>query len=76
MEKEIRSRVKYANTAKNIWNDLRERFEKKSASRAYELKQLLTTIRKDKISTSTYYINTLGQDKLCHYHAKMLLHWL
>ncbi|XP_023731706.1 uncharacterized protein LOC111879466 [Lactuca sativa] len=38
MDKEIRSSVKYANTALKIWNDLYERFGKESAPRGYELK--------------------------------------
>lgn len=56
MEKEIRISVKYANTTEDIWNDLRERFGKESASRAYELKRILTTTRQDGASVSTYYI--------------------
>ncbi|XP_071705311.1 uncharacterized protein [Rutidosis leptorrhynchoides] len=43
MEKDIRSSVKYANSAYEIWNDLKERFAKESAPRAYELKQTLST---------------------------------
>nr|KAJ0221858.1 hypothetical protein LSAT_V11C200053080 [Lactuca sativa] len=41
MEKDIRSNVKfaYANTTRDIWNDLEERFGKESAPRAYELQQ-------------------------------------
>ncbi|GJY98317.1 putative RNA-directed DNA polymerase [Tanacetum coccineum] len=42
MEKDIRSSVKYANTASEIWSDLLERFGKESAPRAYELKQTLS----------------------------------
>lgn len=45
MEKEIRSRVKYANTATEIWRDLEERFGKESAPRAYDLKHALTQTR-------------------------------
>ena len=55
MEREIRSSVKYASTAEEIWNDLRERFGKESAPRAYELKQLLTTTKQDGASVSAYY---------------------
>lgn len=42
MEKTIRSSVKYANTSADMWKDLKERFEKESAPRAYELKRTLT----------------------------------
>ncbi|XP_076957347.1 uncharacterized protein LOC143632812 [Bidens hawaiensis] len=55
MEKDIRGSVKYANTALEIWSDLRERLGKESAPRAYELKQSLTMVRQDGSSVSTYY---------------------
>ncbi|KAJ0490449.1 putative RNA-directed DNA polymerase [Helianthus annuus] len=55
MEKEIRTSVKYATTAREIWVDLRERFGKESAPRAYELKQSLTVTRQEGTSVSTYY---------------------
>nr|GEV20163.1 putative Gag-polypeptide of LTR copia-type [Tanacetum cinerariifolium] len=45
MEKEIRNSVKYAKTAAEIWNDLKEMFGKESAPKAYELKQSLATTR-------------------------------
>lgn len=55
MEKNIRSSVKYASTASEIWSDLLERFGKESAPRAYELKQKVATSRQDGASVSTYY---------------------
>lgn len=55
MEKDIRNSVKYSNTAKEIWDDLEERFGKESAPRAYELKRTLTGLRQEKASVSTYY---------------------
>ncbi|KAM0005509.1 putative retrotransposon gag domain-containing protein [Helianthus debilis subsp. tardiflorus] len=55
MEKSIRGSVKYANTSAEIWADLRERFGKESAPRAYELKQKLTITKQDSNSVSTYY---------------------
>lgn len=54
-EKDIRSSVKYANIASKIWSNLEERFGKKSASRAYELKQSLATKRQEVISISSDY---------------------
>ncbi|XP_021980369.1 uncharacterized protein LOC110876507 [Helianthus annuus] len=60
MEKEIRGSVKYANTAAEIWKDLQERFEKESASRAYELKQSLTITRQEGSSVSAYYTKLQG----------------
>jgi hypothetical protein len=55
MEKDIRSSVKYAKTAAEIWNDLLERFGKESAPKAYELKQSLTMTRQDGATASAYY---------------------
>nr|GEX77835.1 putative reverse transcriptase, RNA-dependent DNA polymerase, Gag-polypeptide of LTR copia-type [Tanacetum cinerariifolium] len=60
MEKDIRSSVKHANTASEIWSDLRERFGKKSAPRAYKLKQRLSKTHQSGISVSTYYTKLRG----------------
>nr|GEV82523.1 integrase, catalytic core [Tanacetum cinerariifolium] len=45
MEKGIRDSVEYANTSSEIWSDLKERFGKESALRAYELKKKITATR-------------------------------
>ncbi|XP_076945548.1 uncharacterized protein LOC143616670 [Bidens hawaiensis] len=55
MEKEIRKSVKYAASAQDIWADLKERFGKVSAPRAYELKQSLTKTKQEGASISTYF---------------------
>ncbi|KAK1423454.1 hypothetical protein QVD17_18757 [Tagetes erecta] len=55
MEKEIRTSVKYATSSQEIWADLKERFGKDSAPRAYELKQSLTATKQDGMSVSAYY---------------------
>ncbi|XP_022000581.1 uncharacterized protein LOC110898135 [Helianthus annuus] len=55
MEKEIRSSVKYANTAVEIWSDLKERFGKETAPRAYELKQTLSATVQGDTSVSAYF---------------------
>ncbi|KAI3781943.1 hypothetical protein L2E82_11971 [Cichorium intybus] len=60
MEKDIRSSVKYANTASEIWSDLRERFGKESAPRAYELKQTLSNTHQSGVSVSAYYTKLRG----------------
>nr|GEV71830.1 putative Gag-pre-integrase domain, Gag-polypeptide of LTR copia-type [Tanacetum cinerariifolium] len=60
MEKEIRTSVKYANTSAEIWSDLRERFGKESAPRAYELKQAISNTRQDGLTVSTYYTKLRG----------------
>ncbi|KAJ0600120.1 putative retrotransposon gag domain, retrotransposon Copia-like protein [Helianthus annuus] len=60
MEKEIRTSVKYATTAQEIWDDLKERFGKGNAPRAYELKQSLSTIKQEGLSVSAYYTKLRG----------------
>ncbi|XP_076931428.1 uncharacterized protein LOC143596571 [Bidens hawaiensis] len=55
MEKEIRSSVKFAGIAFEIWSDLLERFGKESAPKAYELKHALTTTQQFGASVSAYY---------------------
>ncbi|XP_071694914.1 uncharacterized protein [Rutidosis leptorrhynchoides] len=56
MEKEIRTSVKYANSSYKIWNDLKERFGKESAPRAYELKKSLLMTHQDGTIVPVYYI--------------------
>nr|GEV91432.1 retrovirus-related Pol polyprotein from transposon TNT 1-94 [Tanacetum cinerariifolium] len=55
MEKGIRDSVKYANTSSKIWSDLKERFGKESAPKAYELKKKIIATRQEGSSVSTYY---------------------
>nr|GEZ28534.1 Gag-polypeptide of LTR copia-type [Tanacetum cinerariifolium] len=55
MEKGIRVNVKYANTSSEIRSNLKERFGKESAPRAYELKKKITATRQEGNSVSTYY---------------------
>nr|GEY69397.1 putative reverse transcriptase, RNA-dependent DNA polymerase, Gag-polypeptide of LTR copia-type [Tanacetum cinerariifolium] len=47
--------VKYANTSSEIWSDLKERFGKESAPRAYELKKKITATHQEGNNVSTYY---------------------
>nr|GEW06400.1 putative reverse transcriptase, RNA-dependent DNA polymerase, Gag-polypeptide of LTR copia-type [Tanacetum cinerariifolium] len=54
-KKGIRDSVKYANTSSEIWSDLKERFGKESAPRAYELKKKITATRQEGSIVSTYY---------------------
>ncbi|KAI3507425.1 hypothetical protein L1887_22411 [Cichorium endivia] len=60
MDKDIRGSVKYANTSSEIWDDLKERFGKESAPRAYELKQSLSVTHQDGSSVSAYYTKLRG----------------
>ncbi|CAH9084424.1 unnamed protein product [Cuscuta epithymum] len=60
MEKDIRNSVKYAESAKEIWDDLKERFGKENAPRTYELKRELTLIRQEKATVPAYYTRLRG----------------
>ncbi|KAL0399837.1 UNVERIFIED_CONTAM: hypothetical protein Sradi_2327000 [Sesamum radiatum] len=55
MDKEIRSSVRYAKTAREIWVDLEERFGKVNAPRAYELRSVIALLKQEKLSVSSYY---------------------
>ncbi|XP_023747472.1 uncharacterized protein LOC111895627 [Lactuca sativa] len=60
MEKEIKSNVKYASTARDIWPELEERFGRENAPRAYELRRTITTIRQENMTVSGYYTKLRG----------------
>ncbi|XP_019170537.1 PREDICTED: uncharacterized protein LOC109166102 [Ipomoea nil] len=55
MDKDIRSSVRYANTARDIWEDLEERFGKGSAPRAFEIRRSVVLLKQENASVSSYY---------------------
>ncbi|CAL1405238.1 unnamed protein product [Linum trigynum] len=60
MDKEVRSSIRYAKTAREMWVDLEARFGKGSAPRAYELRQLISSLRQEKLSVSTFFTKLRG----------------
>ncbi|XP_071740828.1 uncharacterized protein [Rutidosis leptorrhynchoides] len=60
MVKEIKNSVKYAATARDIWTDLDERFNKENAPRVYELRRTITTIHQENMTVSSYYTKLRG----------------
>ncbi|CAM8948263.1 unnamed protein product [Rhodiola kirilowii] len=60
MDKEVRASVRYAKTAREIWMDLEERFEKENAPRAYELRRSIARLRQEKLYVSAYYTKLKG----------------
>lgn len=60
MDKEICNNVKHAKMAREIWEDLQERFGSESAPRAFELKREITLTRQEKLSVSAYYMKLKG----------------
>ncbi|CAL1400601.1 unnamed protein product [Linum trigynum] len=55
MDKEVRSSIRYAKTAREMWTDLEARFGRGLASRAYELRTMMSTLRQEKLSVSTFF---------------------
>ncbi|CAI0403202.1 unnamed protein product [Linum tenue] len=60
MDKEVRTSVRYAKTAREIWVDLQERFGKGSAPRAYELRRAISLLQQEKLTVSAYYTKLRG----------------
>ncbi|XP_023763107.1 uncharacterized protein LOC111911585 [Lactuca sativa] len=60
MVEEIRTSVKYASTSQEIWEDLKERFGKETAPKAYKLKQSMSMARQEGLSVSAYYTKLYG----------------
>ncbi|CAL1389558.1 unnamed protein product [Linum trigynum] len=60
MSKEVRSSVRFANTAREIWVDLQARFGQGSASRLYELKRTIICLQQEKLYVSAFYTKLRG----------------
>lgn len=60
MDKEVKSTVHYAATAREIWVKLVERFSKGSAPRVYELRREITQLRQEKMLVPAYYTKRKG----------------
>jgi hypothetical protein len=55
LSKEIASNVIYANTTKEIWEDLRERFAQGNGPRIFEIQKSILVLSQDNSSMSSYY---------------------
>ena len=55
LSKEIASSVIYANTVKEIWEDLRERFAQGNGPRIFEIQKSIAALSQDNSSMSSYY---------------------
>ncbi|XP_071695884.1 uncharacterized protein [Rutidosis leptorrhynchoides] len=60
MEKELKNNAKYVATARDIWVDLKERFDKENAPRAYELQRTITSVHQENMTVSAYYTKLRG----------------
>jgi hypothetical protein len=55
MSKEIYASVIYAVTAKEIWDELRDRYSDSDGPRVFHLKQAICSLKQDQLPVSTYY---------------------
>ncbi|CAL1387257.1 unnamed protein product [Linum trigynum] len=60
MSKEIRSSIRFASTASDIWLDLEARFGQPSAPHLYELRGKISTLQQEKSSVSSFYTKLQG----------------
>lgn len=60
IDKDVRSGVRYAKTAQEIWVDLEERYGKGSAPRLYELRRAVALLRKENQTVPAYYNKLKG----------------
>ncbi|CAN1284730.1 Retrovirus-related Pol polyprotein from transposon RE1 [Linum perenne] len=60
MTKDVRNSVRYATTAAEIWKDVKERYGKASAPRAYEVRRALSLLRQEGLGVSAYYTKLRG----------------
>ncbi|CAN0892915.1 hypothetical protein LINGRAHAP2_LOCUS17851 [Linum grandiflorum] len=66
MNLDLRRSVRYATTACQIWDDLKDRFGRGSASRAYELRHNICLLRQEDLGVSAYYTRQRALwDELC-----------
>ncbi|RWR85571.1 hypothetical protein CKAN_01444200 [Cinnamomum micranthum f. kanehirae] len=52
---DLASSVLYGKTAKDVWEDLSDRFHQPNAPRLFQIKQQISSLRQDKLSVSTYF---------------------
>ena len=55
MSRKIYASVIYAVTAKEIWDELRDRYSDSDGPRVFHLKQAICSLKQDQLPISTYY---------------------
>jgi hypothetical protein len=55
MSREIYASVIYAVTAKEIWDELRDRYSDSDGPRVFHLKQAICSLKQEQLPVSTYY---------------------
>ncbi|KAL0373400.1 UNVERIFIED_CONTAM: hypothetical protein Sradi_3255700 [Sesamum radiatum] len=78
MDKEIRSSVRYAKIAREIWVDFEERFGKVNAPMAYELRCAVVLLKQEKFISVILFYKTkepMGRNAIYFNLAKVQLQW-
>lgn len=52
---DMQNSVRYAETTREVWEDLQERYGKGNAQRAYELRRAITLLQQEKQGVTTYF---------------------
>uniref|UniRef100_A0A2N9GG27 Retrotransposon Copia-like N-terminal domain-containing protein n=1 Tax=Fagus sylvatica TaxID=28930 RepID=A0A2N9GG27_FAGSY len=76
LSKKIASSVIYANTAQEIWEDLKERFAQGNGPRLFEIQKSISILSQDQSSVSTYYTRLKSLwDELNNFkvHSRLLM---
>ncbi|KAK2982174.1 hypothetical protein RJ640_029077 [Escallonia rubra] len=55
LAKELQGNATHAETAREVWKDLEERFTQGIAPRVYELKRAIVLLQQEKASVASYY---------------------
>lgn len=52
---DLASSILYGNSAKDVWDDLSDRFHQPNAPRLFQIKQQISSLRQDNLFVSTYF---------------------
>ncbi|XP_022142327.1 uncharacterized protein LOC111012468 [Momordica charantia] len=59
LSKEISASVLFSDSARDIWLDLQERYQRKNRPRIFQLRRELSNLSQDQLSLSAYYTKTI-----------------
>jgi gag-polypeptide of LTR copia-type/Integrase core domain/Retrotransposon gag protein/GAG-pre-integrase domain len=66
VSKELTNSVIYLNTAKEVWDDLKERYAPSNSVQIYQIKRSISSLSQGEVSVTAYYTSLKGfWDELC-----------
>uniref|UniRef100_A0A2N9EH09 Retrotransposon Copia-like N-terminal domain-containing protein n=1 Tax=Fagus sylvatica TaxID=28930 RepID=A0A2N9EH09_FAGSY len=75
VSKDIASSVIYANTAQEMWEDLKERFAQGNGPRVFEIQKAISSLTQDQCNVSVYFTKLKSLwDELNNYRSEMPRH--